>query len=78
MDPLAQEFETYRANLTHLLGTIANGFVLIKGDRVIDTFTSIDDALKAGYEAFGNEPFLVKQVVEVELPQNFASFQISV
>ena len=31
-----------------------------------------------GDEEFGNEPFLVKQVVEVELPANFTSFQLDV
>ncbi len=36
----------------------------------------LDDALKRGYELYGNEAFLVKEILEVEIVQNFTSFQI--
>jgi len=34
-------------------------YVLIFGDREVGTFPSNGEALKAGYEQFGSEPFLV-------------------
>jgi hypothetical protein len=39
-------------------------------------YESQEEALKRGYQEFGNEPFLVKQIVEVEIPLNFATFQL--
>ena len=41
-------------------------FVLIKGAEVIQFFDSYGDALRSGYEKFGLEPFLVKQVRSFE------------
>ncbi|MCK9461238.1 MAG: hypothetical protein M0R80_16545 [Proteobacteria bacterium] len=75
---LERELATYRANHAQLLGDHKGKFVLIKDDDVVDVFASIDDALKHGYELFENEPFLVKQVLEVDVPQNFTSFQIAI
>jgi hypothetical protein len=41
---------------------------------VIDIFTSYDDALKAGYTAFGLAPFLVKKIEAVEQAQFISRF----
>jgi hypothetical protein len=75
---LETELKTFKANHARLLGEHRDKFVLIKGDDVIDVFSSIDDALKRGYDLFEGEPFLVKQVLEVEVTYNFTSFQIAV
>jgi len=75
---LERELATYRANHGQLLGEHKGKFVLIKNDDIVDVFSSIDDALKHGYELFENETFLVKQVLEVDVPHNFTSFQITV
>lgn len=62
---LEREMATYRKNLPEW--SEHNGrFVLIKSEDVIDFFSSYDDAIKAGYQRFGLEPFLVKQVSTVE------------
>ncbi|MEW6366085.1 MAG: hypothetical protein AB1714_15760 [Acidobacteriota bacterium] len=45
---------------------------------MVDVFASREDALKRGYEEYGNQPFLVKEVVEIEVPSYFTSFQIAV
>lgn len=74
---LEQELRTYEEHRDELLGSAKGQFVLIKGDRLVGTFDTANDALKRGYEEFGNAPFLVKQIVEVELPMNFTSFQIN-
>lgn len=49
-------------------------FVLIRGDSVIDFFSSYEDAIKAGYQKFGLEPFLVKQIRTVEQIQFISRF----
>jgi hypothetical protein len=75
---LEREVETYEAHRAELLGRAKDKFVLIKGDKVVDVFESVQDALKRGYDTFGNTPFLVKKIVEVEMPLNFTSFQLGV
>src|SRR4051812_38967613 len=44
-------------------------WVVIHQDEVAGFFDSFDDALRAGYDRYGlNEPFMARQVAEVELP----------
>ena len=56
-----------------LVGQSRGKYVLIKDDRIVGVFDSEMDAAHQGYERFGNVPFLVKQVVEVEVPLDFTS-----
>ncbi|HEV2963009.1 MAG TPA: hypothetical protein VG649_14365 [Candidatus Angelobacter sp.] len=74
---LEKELETYKNKLSELRSQGHEGkFVLIQGDRVVDFFSSYDDALKAGYKEFGLTPFMVKQVASVE-PVFYASRPIN-
>jgi hypothetical protein len=73
---LEQEVDTFERNRSALLGTARGKFALVKGGDVVDTFESQQDAIKRGYELYGNAPFLVKQVLEFDMPLNFTSFQI--
>lgn len=70
---LSKELKTYEANLESLLGAQEGKFVLIYGDRVLGAFDSQMDAITWGYRQLGNVPFLVKQVVKVEVPLSFVS-----
>ena len=70
---LDEELKIYEAHRQELLGRAKDMFVLIKGDRLVDVFVNDEDALRRGYEEFGNSPFLVKQILEIEVPLNFAS-----
>jgi len=76
--PLQKELRTYAAHKSELLRRARGKYVLIKGSRVIGTFDSELDAAHQGYERFGNVPFLVKQVVEVEVPLDFTSSLLGV
>jgi len=72
---LKTEIETFRRKLPELLDDNANQdrYVLIKGDEIIGIFTEEEDALKAGYIKFEDDPFLVRQINrESEEPQYFA------
>lgn len=70
---LDTELKTYEHNREHLLGTSEGKFALIHGNRVVGIYDSKMDAITAGYQQFGNVPFLVKQLLKVETPQNFTS-----
>jgi hypothetical protein len=62
---LERELATYSAKLPELL--INSGrYALIHADDVVGIFDTYADALKAGYERFRLEPFLVKQINAVE------------
>jgi len=62
---LEKELETYRSKLPEIKEHEGK-FVLIHGDEIVDFFTSYEDAIKAGYQRFGLEPFLVRQINAVE------------
>jgi len=75
---LKKEIETYKAHKAELVGQSKGKFVLIKDDKVVDVYDTKMDAIRQGYERFGNVPFLVKLVVEVEVPLEFTSNLLAV
>lgn len=75
---LDAEIKTYEQQRDNLLGTSEGKFVLIRGGQVAGIFDSKMDAIAAGYQQFGNVPFLVKQIVKIETPQNFVSNLLAV
>jgi hypothetical protein len=66
-DPMALEKEiaTYQAKLAQLKEHEGK-FVLIHEDVVVDFFSTYEDAIKAGYQQFQLQPFLVKRVLTTE------------
>jgi hypothetical protein len=75
--PLDTETQTYERLRAELLGRARGKYVLIKGERIVDVFASYEDAISRGYQEFGLEPFMVKQVLDFEIPRQFASFNVS-
>jgi len=73
--PLEKELSVYDANLIDLLASEGK-YVLIAGDQISGTFESYDAALAAGYERYGLEPFLVKQITRAE-PIHYFSRDLS-
>jgi hypothetical protein len=62
---LEKELATYHAKLADL--KVHEGkFVLIHGDEVVDYFSTYEDAIKAGYQRFKLEAFLVKRIMTTE------------
>ncbi len=78
MKPLERELETYENKRQELLDTAEGKFVLIGGEEVLGVFEAEYDAVRQGYQRLGNVPFLVKQVVRVEVSQNFVSNLLAV
>lgn len=70
---LDNELRTYKKHREELLGTAEGKYVLIHNDQVVGVFESKMDAISQGYRQFGNVPFLVKQVLKIEVPQDFVS-----
>ena len=70
---LGTEIQTYEQHRDNLLGTSEGKFVLIHGTQVVGIFDAKMDAIAAGYQQFGNVPFLVKQILRIEAPLNFMS-----
>lgn len=72
------ELKTYAEQRQKLLGSALGKFVLISKDKILGVFDTEQDAIRQGYLQLGNVPFLVKQVVEVEIAQNFVSTLLAV
>jgi len=70
---LKTEINYYNKIRDELLGKARNEYALIHEENLIGTFKSKDDALKKGYELFGNKPFLVKKIAEIEKTLHFTS-----
>lgn len=70
---LSTELKTYETNVENLLGSHEGKFVVIHGDKILSTFDNQMDAIAWGYRELGNVPFLVKQVVKVDVPLSFVS-----
>lgn len=75
---LETELKTYGAKKQELLRQNVGKYVLIKGTAVIGIFESEKDAVRAGIDKFGNVPFLVKKIEEIEQGQNYTSNLIRV
>jgi len=73
LELLEKEQAAYEEHKTELLGRAKGKFVLIKDNKVEDVFDSNMDAIRQGYERFGNVPFLVKRIQELEKPLDFTS-----
>jgi hypothetical protein len=76
MAVLATELQTYEQHRDELLSTAEGKFALIHGSEVVGAYESQMDAITEGYKRFGNVPFLVKQVLKVEIPLNFSSHNL--
>ncbi len=65
--PLEQELDTYNKLLPELLNDEGK-YVVIHDDDLIGVFDTYNDALKVGYEKFGDVSFLVKSIERYEQP----------
>jgi hypothetical protein len=70
---LEKETQYFESKLSELQKTEMGKFVLIKDAKIIGTYVALADALKAGYEQFGDQPFFIKQVLPAQQPLNFAN-----
>jgi hypothetical protein len=71
---LERELDTFHRQLPDLLRDESNRgrFALIHADAVAGLYPTFDAALAAGYDKFGLEAFLVKEVTDHEEPRYFS------
>lgn len=68
---LKTELETYNANKERLVAESEGKYVLIHDQQISGVWDTYEDALKAGYDAYGLEPFLVKRILAIEKVHGF-------
>ena len=71
---LEKEWEAFQRALPDLLANpeSVGKYALMHGDKVDSIWPGKDEAIAAGYERFGIEPFLVQHIVENEPPRYFS------
>ena len=74
--PLEQELAFYRDHLPELLSHNKGQLVVIKGDRILGTYTTIQEAFEAGVKEWGTESFLIMPVADNEPVANFPALQV--
>jgi hypothetical protein len=72
---LEKELATYNSHLLELL-PYEGRYVLVCEDRIDGTFDTYEQGLAAGYEKYGLDPFMVKQINQAE-PIHYFSRDLS-
>lgn len=73
---LQNELDYYEKNKSDFMAKYKEQYVLIKGEEFAGSFTTAEEAYKAGVDKFGNEPFLIKQVLEKEEVVTFPALTV--
>lgn len=63
LDP---EIEAYEGMKEDLLREHEGKYALVRGGKLVGIWDTREDALSAGYDRFGNVPFLVRRIVKVD------------
>jgi len=63
---LDTELKYYENMKAELLAHHEGQYALIKGNQLVGTFSTLEEAFTAGVEHFGNVPFLIQFVQEEE------------
>jgi hypothetical protein len=61
---LETELAYYKAHRDEWLKSHRDRFVLVKGEQLIGTFDTQEQALRAGAQRFGLDSFLIRRVTE--------------
>lgn len=65
-NPLQEEYRYYESIKANLIGKSKGKFALVKGKELVGTFDTDQDAYKAGLLKYGNTPFLIIRITEVD------------
>ena len=71
-----RELNFFERERMRLLSRAKGKFALIKGEELIGIYDTEIEAVRAGYQRFGNEPFLAKLIAEADIPLNFTAFNL--
>lgn len=70
--PLEKELAYFAQHKDKLLQQYKGKFVLIKDKTLVGVYDTDAEAYRVGVEKFGNQPFLVKQVLDDKEEQVFS------
>ena len=70
---LEKELKYYESIKDELLKHHEGKFALIKKDKLINTFTKMEEAYENGVKNFGTEPFLIKKITKEETIESIPS-----
>ena len=70
----SQETAAYEAKKAELVTLCEGKFALFKGTEFAGTFDTNNAAYAAGIAKFGNVPFLIKQVRQVDVVEQMPAF----
>jgi hypothetical protein len=73
LEKLKTELNFFNSKKAEWLLVYEDKYALIKGQVLVETFTTLDEAYVAGVMKFGTDPFLVKQIVKNEPPEELTS-----
>jgi hypothetical protein len=76
IESLAEELAFFKQINSDLLKTNRNQFALIKGHELINSFTTLKEAYEAGVQRFQDTPFLVKQILDQERPEQLPALSL--
>ena len=76
IEVLQEEFAFFEQHRAAWVQTYAGKFALVRGQRLIDTFTTFAEAYMKGVERFGREPFLVKCILPEERPETMPALSL--
>lgn len=63
---LEEELKCFHESKAELMKHHEGQFALIKGSKLLGTYTTIEQAFDAGVKELGNQAFLIKEVKEAE------------
>ena len=73
---LRTELQFFEAHRLELMRDSAGKYALVKGTELLGIYDAELDALRAGFQQLGDEAFLVKHIVEADVPLNFSTFNL--
>jgi hypothetical protein len=75
---LQQELDFFEQQRLELFASAPGKYALVKGPKLIGIFDTELEAIRAGYQKIGDEAFLVKHIVEADVPLTFTSFNLGI
>lgn len=72
--PLEREIAFFNSHLGEWIQYYEGQYALVKGETLIGTFTKQEEAYEEGLKHFGEEPFLIRQVLKDVPPEQMPAF----
>ena len=73
---LQNEIQFFQKNKPEYLKLYKDQYVLIKDNKFNGAYTTDAEAYKSGLEHFGNQPFLIKQVLENDTSVSYPALTV--